>query len=62
MVDGPDDVFLVFAEDMAFDSPSAAATAVSASNVNGTVAWKVKGTGMTYATRQQQTPPDGTTP
>jgi predicted GIY-YIG superfamily endonuclease len=54
LVDSRDEALLEFAEDVAFDSPSAAATVVSASNVNGPLAWKVKGTGMTYRAWQQE--------
>jgi hypothetical protein len=39
---------LTFAENIAFDSPSAAAAVVYAGNRNGRIAWRVKGTGLTY--------------
>jgi Domain of unknown function (DUF4357) len=39
---------LTFAENIAFDSPSAAAAVVYAGNQNGRIAWRVKGTGQTY--------------
>jgi hypothetical protein len=39
---------LTFAENVAFDSPSAAAAVVYAGNQNGRTAWRVKGTGQTY--------------
>lgn len=39
---------LTFAENVAFDSPSAAAAVVYAGNQNGRIAWRVKGTGQTY--------------
>jgi Domain of unknown function (DUF4357) len=44
---------LTFAENVAFDSPSAAATVVYAGNTNGRTAWRVKGTGQTYKDWQQ---------
>jgi hypothetical protein len=57
LADGQDPALLVFTEDVAFDSPSAAATVVYASNVNGPMTWKVKGSSLTYkAWQQQQTP------
>jgi len=40
--------FLVFQEDIAFSSPSAAATTISGSSVNGRTTWKVKGREITY--------------
>lgn len=45
---------LKFAEDVGFDSPSAAAAVVFAGNQNGRIAWRVKGTGQTYKDWQQQ--------
>jgi hypothetical protein len=39
---------LTFAENVAFDSPSAAAAVVYAGNQNGRISWRVKGTGETY--------------
>ncbi|MBM4380717.1 MAG: DUF4357 domain-containing protein [Deltaproteobacteria bacterium] len=39
---------LVFAQDYSFDSPTAAATAVTASSVNGRDKWTVEGTGQSY--------------
>lgn len=39
---------LTFAENIAFDSPSAAAAVVYAGNQNGRIAWRVKGSGQTY--------------
>lgn len=43
-----DPAFLVFAEDVAFSSPSAAASVVIARNTNGRVTWKTSA-GKTYA-------------
>lgn len=40
---------LVFAEDVPFSSPSAAATMVAARDENGRTAWRVEDTGQTYA-------------
>lgn len=49
LVPDPDNKdLLVFTKDVAFSSPSAAGTIVSASNVSGRVVWKVEGTGQTY--------------
>ena len=39
---------LAFAENVVFESPSAAAAVVYAGNLNGRIAWRVKGTGQTY--------------
>jgi Domain of unknown function (DUF4357) len=39
---------LTFAENVAFESPSAAAAVVYAGNQNGRLAWRVKATGQTY--------------
>lgn len=44
---------LRFAEDVAFDSPSAAAAVVYAGNQNGRMAWRVKGAGQTYKDWQE---------
>ena len=44
---------LTFAENVAFDSPSAAAAVVNAGNQNGRIVWRVKGTGQTYKDWQQ---------
>lgn len=49
LVDGADPQMLVFAENVAFDSPSAAAAVVLGANTNGRVAWKTADTGKTYA-------------
>lgn len=40
---------LVFAEDVAFSSPSAVAATVDAGSMNGRTAWRVQGTRQTYA-------------
>lgn len=42
-----DSEFLIFAEDIAFSSPSAAATVVVARNMNGRTSWKTE-TGQSY--------------
>lgn len=49
--DDPD--LLVFAEDVSFASPSAAAAVVYGGNQNGRVAWRVKDTGITYREWQE---------
>ncbi|MFG0254829.1 MAG: GIY-YIG nuclease family protein [Rhodopirellula sp. JB053] len=50
---------LVFTEDVAFSSPSAAAATVNAGSMNGRTAWKVQGTRQTYADwHQSQLPLD----
>lgn len=41
--------FYEFGEDYAFTSPSLAASVVLARNTNGRSAWRVRGTGLTYA-------------
>jgi hypothetical protein len=38
----------MFAEDVPFKSPSAAAVVVNAGNMNGRTAWKIAETGQTY--------------
>jgi hypothetical protein len=48
LVDGPDLDYFVFAEDVAFGSPSAGAAVVAARNTNGREKWRVEGTGQTY--------------
>ncbi len=45
----PDRQLLLFAEDVAFKSPSAGAAVVNAGNINGRTAWKVSATKQTYA-------------
>ena len=44
---------LTFNENVAFDSPSAAAAVVYAGNQNGRIVWRVKGTGQTYKDWQE---------
>ncbi len=53
LVEGSDPQLLVFADNVPFDSPSAAASAVLAANSNGRIAWKVADTGRTYADWQE---------
>jgi predicted GIY-YIG superfamily endonuclease len=53
LVDSDDPACLVFAEDVAFSSPSAAATVVMARNANGRKLWKVKGGTQTYGQWQE---------
>jgi hypothetical protein len=48
LVDGGDPTLLVFAEDVAFNSPSAAASVIMARASNGRKNWKVTGTSTTY--------------
>jgi len=48
LVEGPDRDYFVFAEDVAFGSPSAGAAVVAARNTNGREKWRVEGTGQTY--------------
>jgi hypothetical protein len=45
---------LRFTIDYPFDSPSAAASMVTGTNVNGRVTWKVKGKGISYKEWQEQ--------
>lgn len=49
LVDGADPQILVFADNVAFDSPSAAASVVLGRNSNGRIEWKTANTGKTYA-------------
>ena len=44
--DSPD--YLVFADNVAFNSPSAGADVVNAGNLNGRINWKVSSSGQTY--------------
>jgi hypothetical protein len=44
---------LVFAENVPFESPSAAAAVVYAGNQNGRMAWRAKATGQTYKDWQE---------
>jgi hypothetical protein len=46
--------FLALTEDTPFTSPSAAASVLTASNINGRIAWKNQATGQTYAEWQEQ--------
>ena len=48
LVSDDDPAVYVFADDVAFSSPSAGAAVVNAGNMNGRTAWKVSGTGETY--------------
>jgi hypothetical protein len=48
------DGLLRFTLDYPFDSPSAAASMVTGTNVNGRVTWKVKGRGISYKEWQEQ--------
>ncbi|MDO5648588.1 GIY-YIG nuclease family protein [Paracoccus sp. (in: a-proteobacteria)] len=57
ITDGPD-AFLTFATDTAFNSPSAAAAVILASNRNGRTEWRMTGTQQTYADWQSRTLPD----
>jgi len=45
---------LRFTIDYPFDSPSAAASMVTGTNVNGRITWKVKGSGISYKEWQEQ--------
>ncbi len=45
---------LRFEQDYAFDSPSAAASVVSGTGLNGRAHWKVKGQGLTYKAWEEQ--------
>lgn len=49
LVEGDDPAYFVFAENVSFASPSAAAAVVAAGNRNGRTYWKVEGTNQTYA-------------
>tara|TARA_R110002072_G_scaffold90692_5_gene202909 strand:+ start:17824 stop:18762 length:939 start_codon:yes stop_codon:yes gene_type:complete len=51
---------LVFAEDVTFSSPSAAAATVNAGSMNGRTAWRVQGTRQTYADWHQAQLPAST--
>ncbi len=46
--------YFVFADDIAFSSPSAGGAVVNAGNINGRTAWKVVGTNMTYQDWHEQ--------
>ncbi|MCB4811932.1 DUF4357 domain-containing protein [Methylovorus menthalis] len=45
---------LTFAEDYAFDSPSAAAAVIYGRNANGRTSWRIESTGQSYADWQDQ--------
>lgn len=45
---------MMFTDDQAFSSPSAAAAVVSGRSANGRIVWTVEGTGQTYAAWQDQ--------
>ncbi|MCA9115792.1 MAG: GIY-YIG nuclease family protein [Planctomycetaceae bacterium] len=49
LVESESPEYYVFAENVAFSSPSAAGTVVAAANTNGRLSWKVEGTGQSYA-------------
>jgi hypothetical protein len=49
LIDSDSSDFYVLAEDIAFSSPSAAATVITARNTNGRKSWIVEGTHITYA-------------
>ena len=53
LVDSTDPNFYVFAEDVPFSSPSAAAAVVAAGNRNGRTSWRLETTGQTYSEWQQ---------
>ena len=48
LVESDDPAYYVFAENVSFASPSAAAATVAAGNRNGRTYWKVEGTNQTY--------------
>jgi hypothetical protein len=54
LVDAGRDGILLFAEDVPFSSPSAAAAVVYGGNQNGRIAWKARDTGLTYQQWQDQ--------
>lgn len=60
LVESTDPTCFVFAEDVAFASPSAAAAVVAAGNRNGRTYWKVEGTNQTYADWHSAQLPDAT--
>lgn len=53
LVDSNDPNFYVFAEDVPFSSPSAAAAIVAAGNRNGRTSWRLETTGQTYGEWQE---------
>jgi hypothetical protein len=54
ITDGPQESLLLFAEDVPFSSPSAAASVVYGGNQNGRLVWKTRDTGETYQQWQQK--------
>lgn len=60
LVESDDPDCYVFAENVAFASPSAAAAVVAAGNRNGRTYWKVEGTNQTYADWHDAQLPDAT--
>lgn len=46
--------YLVFTEDVAFSSPSAAASVIAGRNTNGRLHWRVKDSGRTYGDWQEE--------
>lgn len=54
IIDGPQESLLLFAEDVPFSSPSAAASVVYGGNQNGRLVWKTRDTGETYQQWQQK--------
>ncbi|MCA9063526.1 MAG: GIY-YIG nuclease family protein [Planctomycetaceae bacterium] len=48
LIESAQSEYLVFAEDIAFQSPSAGAAVVNAGNINGRTSWKTAETGETY--------------
>ncbi|RMF01242.1 MAG: DUF4357 domain-containing protein, partial [Alphaproteobacteria bacterium] len=53
LVDGSDPDTLVFADNVAFSSPSTAASVVLGANTNGRIKWTIQSTGQTYADWQE---------
>ena len=53
LVDGSEPETLVFSDNVSFSSPSQAASAVLAANINGRTRWKIASTGHTYADWQE---------
>jgi len=53
LINGTSPDYYVFAENVGFASPSAAAATVAARNTNGRYAWRVELTGQTYADWQE---------
>jgi hypothetical protein len=48
LVDGPSPELFTFAADMAFASPSAAASIVAARSASGPREWRLRGSGLSY--------------